>query len=183
MADEEQVIYGLDKDIKERMDAKFSPERAAIAKEWIELILQEPLPALDHATLKDGIVLAKLINVLAPKTCKVQTSSMPFKQMENINGFLLGAEKLGCPKMELFQTIDLYENKNFNQVVDAIFSLSRHAHNKNPDIPLLGPRLAEKRTLSFSDEQLNAGKYIPRLQTGGTNATGVVVGSRAEYGQ
>ena len=56
--------------------------------------------------------------------------------MENIAKFLQGCEKLGCPKHDLFQTIDLYENKNPGQVVDAIFSLSRHAAKAGCDIPV-----------------------------------------------
>lgn len=66
--------------------------------------------------------------------------------MENIACFLAGAEKLGVPKHDLFQTVDLYEKKNMTQVsqssdtysqhvaygsvkvVDSIFSLSRHAY-------------------------------------------------------
>lgn len=56
--------------------------------------------------------------------------------MENIAKFLEGCEKLGCPKHDLFQTIDLYENKNPGQVVDAIFSLSRHAAKAGVDIPV-----------------------------------------------
>lgn len=36
--------------------------------------------------------------------------------MENIAHFLAGADKLGVPKHDLFQTIDLYEKKNMTQV-------------------------------------------------------------------
>lgn len=56
--------------------------------------------------------------------------------MENIAKFLQGCEQLGCPKHDLFQTIDLYENKNPGQVVDAIFSLSRHAAKSGCDVPV-----------------------------------------------
>jgi len=56
--------------------------------------------------------------------------------MENIAKFLEGCEKLGCPKHDLFQTIDLYENKNPGQVVDAIWSLSRHAAKAGCNTPV-----------------------------------------------
>lgn len=36
--------------------------------------------------------------------------------MENISKFLIGAEALGVPKHDLFQTVDLYEKKNIIQV-------------------------------------------------------------------
>lgn len=56
--------------------------------------------------------------------------------MENIAKFLEGCERLGCPKHDLFQTIDLYESKNLGQVVDAIHSLSRHAAKAGCDVPV-----------------------------------------------
>lgn len=56
--------------------------------------------------------------------------------MENIATFLAGAEKLGCPKHDLFQTVDLFENKNIVQVVDAIFSFSRFAAKAGFDAPV-----------------------------------------------
>lgn len=46
--------------------------------------------------------------------------------MENISIFLRGAEALGVPKYDLFQTVDLFEKKNMTQVIDSIFSLSRY---------------------------------------------------------
>lgn len=48
--------------------------------------------------------------------------------MENISIFLRGAEALGVPKHDLFQTIDLFEKKNMTQVVDSIFALSRYGY-------------------------------------------------------
>ncbi len=65
--------------------------------------------------------------------------------MENINFFLKAAEEIGCPRMELFQTVDLFEMKNPVQVLDSLFSFARHAHDKNPNVPLLGPKLGNKR--------------------------------------
>jgi hypothetical protein len=46
--------------------------------------------------------------------------------MENIANFLRGAETLGVPKHDLFQTIDLFEKKNMTQVIDSIFAISRY---------------------------------------------------------
>ena len=176
------------------------------------------LPFLAHIT--------RLLNAVAPNSCKLQTSKMPFKQvcsllllllslmlrylfdvllqsdtcfttpdatwrlilltptmlpshsllqppppppllqMENINAFLQGAEKLGVPKSDLFQTVDLYERKNPLQVLDTIFAFARHASKVKPDLPVLGPRLADKRPVHFSQELLDQGKYIPSQQTG-----------------
>jgi hypothetical protein len=109
--------------------------------------------------------------------------------MENINRFLLHAEKVGCPKMELFQTVDLYEEKNPIQVLEAIYSLSRNAAKKYPELPLLGPKLAEKQTIKFTEEQLKAerlkqvGSNNPFLSYGGgANASGIQFGGRRDIG-
>ena len=36
--------------------------------------------------------------------------------MENIGFFLSGCEAYGCPKTDIFQTVDLYEAQNIPQV-------------------------------------------------------------------
>lgn len=41
--------------------------------------------------------------------------------MENISIFLKGAEALGVPKHDLFQTIDLFEKKNMTQVKFIVY--------------------------------------------------------------
>lgn len=64
--------------------------------------------------------------------------------MENISSFLNVAEKIGCPKMELFQTVDLFESKNMVQVIDTMYSVSRSAAKKGYAGPLIGPKLADK---------------------------------------
>jgi len=62
--------------------------------------------------------------------------------MENINNFLEQAARIGVPKNDLFQTIDLYEQQNLNQVVLSIHALSRHGGAKGL-CPVVGPKLAE----------------------------------------
>jgi hypothetical protein len=95
--------------------------------------------------LKDGAVLLKAAKKIIPGVAtKVNDSKMPFKQMENINNFLLALDKLGLPKHEMFQTIDLYEAKNMGSVIDTIFAFSRHAHAKGYTQILLGPKLSGK---------------------------------------
>lgn len=110
----------------------------------------------------------RLLNKATGSSVKVNQSTMPFKQMENINAFLAGCTKLGVPKSDVFMTVDLYERKNLLQVVQCIYAFARHAcaAPAGSRLPLLGPKLAEKRQISFSDEQLNAGKFMPTQQSG-----------------
>lgn len=50
---------------------------------------------------------------------------MAFKQMENIGMFLDGCEKYGMSKVDVFQTVDLYEAQNMPMVIMAIHGLGR----------------------------------------------------------
>jgi len=172
-------IYGIDKEIKQRLDGKVSLQQIEEARQWIEQVLGRPFPILNQAVLKDGIVLLEVLAMVTGDSIKIQRSNMPFKQMENIQTFLQGSEKLGCPKFELFQTIDLYEDKNFGQVILAISSFARHAHKAGKSAPLLGPRLNDKHEVNFSDEKLNAGRNMPSMLSGGAGIiqpTGLIFG-------
>ncbi|KAJ1328405.1 hypothetical protein BSLG_010137 [Batrachochytrium salamandrivorans] len=102
------VVQGLDRDLAEKAAAKYDFKREAEAR-------------VDRGCSR---LANKTINSL---NAKINITKMPFKQMENIGTFLQAMDKLGVPKMEQFQTVDLFEEKNLGQVVDSIFSFSRHA--------------------------------------------------------
>ncbi|KAG0242827.1 calponin homology domain-containing protein [Mortierella sp. GBAus27b] len=174
--------FGMDREIAAKIAAKYDVGREIEARNWIETVVGEPFPHEGfQASLKDGVLLCKLMNVLIPGFVKVKSSSMPFVQMENISKFLEGCGRLGCPKHDLFQTIDLYENKNPGQVVDAIWSLSRHAAKAGCNTPILGPKLSDRHEVEFSEEVLIAGKNIMAFQygySGGANLSGVRYGRR-----
>ncbi|OAJ39911.1 hypothetical protein BDEG_23708 [Batrachochytrium dendrobatidis JEL423] len=182
-------IYGLDKELADKAASKYDPKREIEAKEWIEAVVGEKFPSSNFQdSLKDGVLLVKLANkTVSGFNGKATTSKMPFKQasMENIGTFLQALDKLGVPKMEQFQTVDLFEGKNMGQVVDSIFSLSRHAVKHGFDGPLLGPKLADKHEVQFTQEQMNQGKNIIGLQMGfarDPNIPSVAFGVRREIG-
>lgn len=59
-------------------------------------------------------VLSELINSLfsgEKPVKKIQSSTMAFKQMEQISQFLNAAEKYGVTKTDMFQTVDLWEGQ------------------------------------------------------------------------
>ncbi|KAJ3041997.1 Muscle-specific protein 20 [Rhizophlyctis rosea] len=178
-------IYGLDRELAEKAQAKYDPERERQAREWVENVTGEKIedPSLQEG-LKDGVLICKLANIVIPNcSIKVNTSKMPFKQMENINNFLSALTNLGVPKADQFQTIDLYEGKNMNQVVDTIFALSRNAVKAGFEGPLLGPKLADKHEVNFSDEALAQGKAVIGLQmgfAGGASQSGMTYGGRRQ---
>ena len=78
-----------------------------------------PLPTWTHPSCQ---VLSELINSLFSgdkPIKKIQSSTMAFKQMEQISQFLTAAEKYGVIKTDMFQTVDLWEG-----IQDVFFLLT-----------------------------------------------------------
>lgn len=68
-------------------------------------------------------ILSELINSLfagEKPVKKIQSSSMAFKQMEQISQFLNAAEKYGVTKTDMFQTVDLWEGQRGSSVTANI---------------------------------------------------------------
>lgn len=66
---------------------KREPEQEQQARQWIETVIGERFPpvAFEEA-LRDGIILCKLMNRLAPGIItKINTSGGDYKMMDNIN--------------------------------------------------------------------------------------------------
>ncbi|KAI8054974.1 calponin homology domain-containing protein [Gilbertella persicaria] len=180
---EETPLYGIDKEIRAKIDSKYSVEREQEAKQWIEQLIGEPFPSHDFAEdLKDGVILCKVIGKLVPGQGKFKQSKMPFIQMENIASFLRGAEVLGVPKHDLFQTVDLFEKKNMTQVVDSIFALSRYGYKAGTSTNYLGPKLADKQKANYSRDAATANSATFNTYqygyTGGANQSGMSFGQR-----
>lgn len=96
-------------------------------------------------SLRDGVKLCQLVNTIKPNSCKYKTIktrfAQPFVERENIAGFLRACDSIGVPHAELFETEDLHDLNNPNQVLICLRSLSRHAHELNSNIPVMGPKL------------------------------------------
>lgn len=120
--------------------------------------------------------------------------------MENISIFLKGAEALGVPKHDLFQTIDLYEKKNMTQVyiskrlekkklksiqvVDSIYAISRYGYKAGTCSNYLGPKLADKQKPTYSKDAAKAANATFNTYqygyTGGANQSGINFGQRRD---
>jgi len=95
----------------------------AEARAWIEGLLDERLPEDTslHECLKSGEVLCRAVNAIAPGTVRsIYTGGLPFKQMENVEKYLVACDKLGVPSFERFPTVALYENKDMASVVNNL---------------------------------------------------------------
>lgn len=180
----------FDRDLRAKEKAKYDDrfrEMEAEAALWLNEVLTpaELLPEHDLCgTLRDGVVLCELCNVLVPNSVRYKRSPMPFKQMENIAAFLaFCASHLAIPQQDLFQTIDLYERRNAFQVVQAIHTVSRYAvqaglwHGR-----FLGPRMATSQSREFTKEQLlEAKNHVNTYQYGKfSGSTNVVRGMRRD---
>lgn len=167
MADRPQG-YGLTAELKEKQDAKYDRKLENEAKDWLVAVVGEPFPAgTFHEALKDGVYLCKAINKLAPGTVpKINQGKMAFKMMENIGNFLDGCALYGLQKTDSFQTVDLYEAANMNQVVNAIHALGRKARQKGFKGATLGPKEASKQTRQFDETTTRAGQAVIGLQMG-----------------
>jgi hypothetical protein len=104
--------YGLDAELARKQAAKYDPQAEQMAKNWIEAVTGERLVGTFAAALKDGQMLCKLMNrIKSGSIKKIETSALPFKQMENISNFLRACRAVEVMEYELFETVDLYEEK------------------------------------------------------------------------
>jgi len=148
---------------------KREPEQEAEARHWIETVIGEHFPpvAFEEA-LRNGIILCKLMNRLAPGIIpKINTTGGDYKMMDNLSQFQKACVKYGVTDVDLFQTTDLWDYKNIALVTQTIFAIGRATY-RHPEWrgPFLGPRPAEENRRDFSEEQLRASESIIGLQAG-----------------
>lgn len=94
----ESSCTGMSRSIPSSSSSEHNPELAAQAQRWIEEVTGEPFDSgLSFAEqLQDGRKLCLLVNKIKPGAVRrVNTSKMPFKQMENISNFLKAIREIG----------------------------------------------------------------------------------------
>jgi len=164
-------IYGMDLELEAKKMAKYDKEKENDVRYWIEAVTGEQFKSDDFVeSLKDGVLLCKLANTIQPGSIpKVNSSKLPFMQMENIGYFLKAAEQMGLKRHDAFQTVDLYESKNIPQVIQTLFIFGSIVQ-KLPgyDGPQLGIKMADKRNIEFTEEQLRRSSNTVGLQYEGS---------------
>jgi len=167
--------FGLDAEIAARLAAKYDIGAEQEAQCWMEEVIGEEFPGDFVGSLKNGVLLCKLINSIKPGTIKKinENTALAFKLMDNITNFIRGCRLLGVPEHDIFDTIDLYEEKDVGLVVQTIHALGRTIQVTVPEFtgPTLGPRLAQRNERVFTEEQLRKA----RLQS---QMTGITAGSQ-----
>jgi hypothetical protein len=138
------------------------------AQAWIETITGEKFVGRYEDTLRNGILLCKLMNKLRPGIIqKINVNGGDYKYMDNLSQFLRAAQSYGVPEVDLFPANDLWELKNIAGVTQTIFAIARACY-RHPEFrgPFLGPRPAEENRREFTVEQLRAGEGMIGLQAG-----------------
>jgi len=171
--------YGLSREVQSKIDKKYDQDLEERLIDWIIAQCGSGTARPEAGKtgfqnwLKDGCLLSELINSLYGDNKpikKVQSSSMAFKQMEQISQFLNAAEKYGVTKADLFQTVDLWEGKDLAAVQRTLMALGSIAVTKDDGNYRGDPNLFHKKSQEnkreFSDEQLNEGKCVIGLQMG-----------------
>lgn len=160
------VGFGYTAETTKKIDAKYDLESEQQAVEWINAVLGGSelgtVKGKDEVQLKlkDGIILCKLMNTLQPGAIpKIHPAGAnKFKHMENISNFLTAAEKYGCARGDLFQSVYLQDNQNMGAVIGGVHALGRKAQVNNFSGPVLGPKEAQANKREFSEEQLLHGR-------------------------
>jgi len=167
-------VFGMDKEIQNKMMAKFDPEKQKAARNWIEQVIGEDMDKDNlQLWLKDGTILCKLVNTIVKKK-KVKkvhkAGSMAFMQRENIVSYIKCCKANGMDDGDCFVTKDLFEGDNMVSVIDQIFSLGSLAQKVGYDGPRLGVKHSEENKREFTEEQIMKGKTIVPLQNAGSIA-------------
>uniref|UniRef100_A0A8C1FGZ8 Transgelin n=2 Tax=Cyprinus carpio TaxID=7962 RepID=A0A8C1FGZ8_CYPCA len=171
--------YGLSREVQSKIDKKYDPELEERLVQWI--IAQcgdsvgKPQPGKQgfQQWLKDGCILCELINSLCKDSKlvkKIQSSTMAFKQMEQISQFLGAAERYGVTKSDMFQTVDLWEGKDLAAVQMTLLSLGSLAVTKDDGCyrgdPSWFHKKSQENKREFTEEQLKEGQKVIGLQMG-----------------
>ncbi|KIW88284.1 uncharacterized protein Z519_10851 [Cladophialophora bantiana CBS 173.52] len=98
------------------------------AKEWIEDIINKPIPPIVQLeeALRDGVTLAEIVQAFHPDQILriFRHPKLQFKHSDNIVLFFRFLEDVGLPDLFRFELIDLYEKKNIPKVIYCIHALS-----------------------------------------------------------
>jgi len=163
---------GFARDAQEKIDSKYDAALATTCLTWIneriQTIGESPVctdGSMDNVfeVLGDGYILCCLMKSLG-ETFKYKREKLAFKKMETINTFLSAIDKYGVVKNDSFQTVDLYERQNLNQVIQTISALGRKAQSKGQSG--IGPKESERQSREWTEEQLKAGQNVIGLQMG-----------------
>lgn len=121
--------------------------------------------------IRDGVELCKLLNKIKPNLIaekKFKKSKIVFVARTNIQLFIEGCKKLGIPETDCFETRDLFDQQNLQNVVQTMYAVSAISRKHNFQGPFIGKKYAEQNKRNFSAEVLAKSKSaVPQMAKGG----------------
>nr|ABV22340.1 calponin domain-containing protein [Noctiluca scintillans] len=163
-----ELNYGIDDELKQKQEASYDKFLEKRVVDWIEQITGSTKGDQEVAEwLHDGKVLCELVNKIQPGTVKkINDSSLPFKQMENITYFMNAARAIGVPEMSMFATPDLYEAKNMGSVINCINNYGGFVQSAVPEFD--GPKLGNEVKAEVHDVRRDKTKVDQSAGLSGT---------------
>jgi Ras GTPase-activating-like protein IQGAP2/3 len=127
------------------------------AKEWIEDVIQKPIPPIVQLeeAFRNGIILADLVQALFPerKLRIFRGPNLTFRHSDNVAIFFRLLEEIELPDLFWFELVDLYEKKNIPKVIHCIHALSWLLWRKGITDFRIGNLVGQ---LQFEDHELEA---------------------------
>uniref|UniRef100_A0A3Q0RWU5 Calponin n=1 Tax=Amphilophus citrinellus TaxID=61819 RepID=A0A3Q0RWU5_AMPCI len=151
-----------------QLAGKYDPQKEEELRLWIEDVIGKRIGDNFMESLKDGVMLCELINVLQPGSVKkINHSSQNWHQLENIGNFVRAITEYGLKPHDIFEANDLFENVNHTQVQCTLIALAGMAKSKGFHSKYdIGVKYAEKQQRRFAPEKLREGRNVIGLQMG-----------------
>uniref|UniRef100_A0A3Q3W872 Calponin n=1 Tax=Mola mola TaxID=94237 RepID=A0A3Q3W872_MOLML len=154
--------------LQPRLAGKYDPQKEEELRLWIEDVTGKKMGDNFMESLKDGVLLCKLINILQPNSVKkINNSDQNWHQLENIGNFVRAITEYGLKPHDIFEANDLFENVNHTQVQSTLIALAGMAKSKGFRSKYdIGVKYAKKQQRRFAPEKLKEGRNIISLQMG-----------------
>lgn len=183
--------HGLDRELVNKINAKFDPQKAEEVLTWVLTVTGEARTTNDFGEeLKDGYLIMKLITTIDPQILKKAGKKKykvkhrrGFQAREQIEIFGKCCMAMGMKQTDVFSTQALFTSEDLNQVVNTLTLLNGIAirdYSKTFTGPFLegGYKVANENVRDFDEEVLAKGKSAVPIWSQGSLA--VDTGSRLD---
>ncbi|KAH9387166.1 uncharacterized protein NEMAJ01_2062 [Nematocida major] len=158
------------------------------AREWIENIIQEKIPDEFEHALKDGVYLARLVQLFRPELASkiFRNPVLQYRHTDNINKFFEFSKRVGMPAVFMFDLVDLYEGKNIPKVIYCIHALGHFLSRKNIAIKpsnLVGRAIFTEDQITKKEKEIEESGVVLPSFSGIAGSVGATVDSKVESEQ
>eukprot|EP00727_Mastigamoeba_balamuthi_P008726 m51a1_g4476 hypothetical protein (1467) ;mRNA; r:254921-260357 len=162
-------VTTIDEDFRVRTEMRRSPEAEDACAQWIAEVMGEQKEGLFAEgfaeTLKDGVVLCRLANALAPgSVARIYKGPVAFLLMQNIDNFIAFERALGMPSSAMFTVPDLFDGKSLLSVMQSIRMLAQ-LFQKRPSYKGPTMRDTSKSQSLFSQTLVKEGPAVEQENT------------------